>query len=70
MVILNRLRSTSLREEHDSEGGSDGFCGQVGCKSCQDCSGVAVTGGDSSPDGLDRGKNTLNLFSAFPEWVL
>ena len=67
MSILNRRRSASLGEEHDSEGGSDGSGGKVSSESSNYCSGVSVGSADSSPDGLDYHSNTLNLFSALPE---
>ena len=59
-----------MREQHDSKSWSDCSCGQVSGESGQNGSSVSVTGGDATPDGLNIVEITLNLFSAFPEWVL
>jgi hypothetical protein len=52
MSILNRRRSSSLGEEHDSKGRSDGSGGKVSSESSDYCSSVSVASADSSPDGL------------------
>lgn len=68
VLMLNRSRSSySLGEQHDSKSGSDSSGGQVGCESGQNSAGVTVGGGNSSPDGLLKARDTLNRFSAFPE---
>ena len=59
-----------MGEEHDSEGGADGSGREVGGKASEYSSTVSVASGNASPDGLDIGRGTLNLFSALPEWVL
>ena len=40
-----------MGEEQDSQCGSDGSGGQIGAKSGQHCSAVAVAAGDPAPDG-------------------
>ena len=68
---LNRMRwSSPLGEKHDSECWSDGSGRKVGGESGKDSSTISVASWDSAPDGLHKWKITLNLFSAFPEWVL
>jgi hypothetical protein len=67
MSILNRRRSASLGEEHDSKGRSNSSGGKVSSESSNYCSGISVGSADSSPDGLTYHRNTLNLFSALPE---
>lgn len=48
---LNMLRRSSpLREEHHSEGCTDGPWGQVGVEAGQDCAGVAMGSADAAPD--------------------
>lgn len=68
MVYLDR--SSSLGEKHDSKSGADGSGRQVGGKSSQHCTIVAVTPRNSAPDGLLYLNHTLNLFSALPECPL
>ena len=68
--VLNRIRSSSLWEEHNPKSGSNGSSGKVSRKSGQNSSSISVASRNSSPNGLDDYINTLNLFSALPEWVL
>lgn len=42
-----------MGEEHDSEGGTDCFGGEIVSESGKNCSSVSVTGGNSAPDGLE-----------------
>jgi len=67
---LNSKESASLGVEHDAEGGADGSGGESFAESGQNCTGVAVAGGDLAPDGLNDKGCTLNLLSDLPVLVL
>ncbi len=70
LIYLNRLRSASLGEEHDSQSGSNRSGRQIGRETGKHGTAVSVTAWNTAPDGLYKWDFTLKRFSAFPEWVL